>query len=79
MLFMGMTNTLLQVHTPLAMRGRVMALYTMIFLGFMPLGAWLLGTVATLTSLPLTLSVAGVLVAVAATIVSRLPGPRDLA
>jgi len=79
MLFMGMTNTLLQVHTALEMRGRVMALYTMIFLGFMPFGAWLLGMAATLTSLPLTLGVAGIVVAVAGVAVSRLPGPRDLA
>jgi MFS family permease len=78
-LFMGMTNTLLQVHTALAMRGRVMALYTMIFLGFMPLGSWLLGSIATLTSLPLTLGVGGVIVALAGFVVGRLPGPRDLA
>ncbi|MDQ6780723.1 MAG: MFS transporter [Candidatus Eremiobacteraeota bacterium] len=65
MLFMGMTNTLLQVHTPLAMRGRVMSLYTMVFLGFMPLGSWLLGSAASLTSLPSTLAVAGILVVAA--------------
>jgi predicted MFS family arabinose efflux permease len=79
MLFMGMTNTLLQLHTALEMRGRVMAIYTMIFLGFMPLGAWLLGTAATFFGLPLTLAVAGSIVAVAGLVVSRLPGPRDLA
>jgi len=78
-LFMGMTNTLLQLHTALEMRGRVMALYTMIFLGFMPLGSWLLGSIATLTTLPLTLAAAGILVALAGLAVSRLPGPRDLA
>jgi MFS family permease len=78
-LFMGMTNTLLQVHTALEMRGRVMAVYTMIFLGFMPLGSWLLGSVATLTGLPVTLGVAGALVALAGFAVSRLPGPQDLA
>jgi predicted MFS family arabinose efflux permease len=79
MLFMGMTNTLLQTYTSLEMRGRVMALYTMVFLGFMPFGAWLLGTVATFTTLPSTLAVAGLIVAAAGAIVSRLPGPRDLA
>ncbi|HEV2037660.1 MAG TPA: MFS transporter, partial [Candidatus Eremiobacteraceae bacterium] len=78
MLFMGMTNTLLQTYTSLAMRGRVMALYTMIFLGFMPLGAWLLGTAATFTTLPATLAVGGIVVAIAGAIVSALPGPRDL-
>jgi MFS family permease len=77
-LFMGMTNTLLQLHTTLAMRGRIMALYTMIFLGFMPLGSWLLGSIATVTSLPLTLRVAGIVVAVAGLVLGRLPGPRDL-
>lgn len=69
MLFMGMTNTLLQVYTPLAIRGRVMSLYTMIFLGFMPFGSWLLGTAASLTSLPATLAVAGALVVVVTIIV----------
>ncbi len=79
MLFMGMTNTLLQTYTALEMRGRVMALYTMVFLGFMPLGSWLLGSVATLTSLPSTLAVAGLIVAAAGAIIGRIPGPRDLA
>lgn len=78
MLFMGMTNTLLQSHTVLGMRGRVMALYTMIFLGFMPLGSWLLGTIATFATLPRTLGVAGLLVVIAGLIVSRIRGPRDL-
>jgi hypothetical protein len=45
----------------------------------MPLGSWLLGSIATLTSLPLTLGVAGVIVALAGLIVGRLAGPRDLA
>jgi MFS family permease len=79
MLFMGMTNTLLQTYTALEMRGRVMALYTMIFLGFMPLGTWLLGSIATLTTLPLTLAAAGIIVALVGTIVRLIPGPRDLA
>ena len=79
MLFMGMTNTLLQTYTALPMRGRVMALYTMIFLGFMPFGSWLLGTAATFTSLPATLTAAGIIVAVAGAVASRIPGPRDLA
>ncbi len=79
MLFMGMTNTLLQLYTALEVRGRVMALYTMVFLGFMPFGSWLLGTVAALTTLPLTLGVAGLAVAVASLVVMRLSGLRELA
>jgi MFS family permease len=65
MLFMGMSNTLVQMNTPLAMRGRVMSIYTMSVLGFMPLGSGLLGWAASLTSLPNTFAVAGVLVVLA--------------
>jgi hypothetical protein len=61
------------------MRGRVMALYTMIFLGFMPFGAWLLGTAATFATLPATLAAAGIIVALAGAVASRISGPRDLA
>jgi MFS family permease len=76
MLFMGMANTLLQTYTSIEMRGRVMSLYTMTFLGLMPLGTWLLGSAASITSLPATLAVAGgVIVAVAA---GAALGARDL-
>jgi len=70
MLFMGMTNTLLQIYTPLNIRGRVMALYTMVFLGFMPFGSWLLGTAASLSSLPRTFVVCGALVLIATALVA---------
>jgi hypothetical protein len=62
MLFMGMANTLLQTHTHIEMRGRVMSLYTMTFLGLMPLGTWILGTIASIVTLPDTLIAAGVLI-----------------
>ena len=60
MLFMGMANTLLQTYTRIDMRGRVMALYTMTFLGLMPLGTWLLGSIASFSSLPIAFGIAGV-------------------
>jgi MFS family permease len=66
MLFLGMTNTLLQTYTPPEMRGRVMSIYTMIFLGLMPLGAYVLGFAASLSSLSATFAVGGALVAAAA-------------
>jgi len=59
MFFMGMANTLLQTYTRIDMRGRVMALYTMTFLGLMPLGTWVLGSVASVTSLPIAFTFAG--------------------
>jgi len=66
MLFLGMANTLLQTYTPPDMRGRVMSIYTMIFLGLMPLGAYVLGFAASLSSLSATFLVGGVIVAVVA-------------
>jgi predicted MFS family arabinose efflux permease len=72
MLFMGMANTLLQTYTAIEMRGRVMSLYTMTFLGLMPLGTWLLGTVASIVTLPTTFVGAGALI-VAVCIASGIP------
>ncbi len=76
MLFMGMANTLIQTYSRLDMRGRVMSLYTMTFLGLMPLGTWLLGSIASISSLADTLSMAGVLIAVIA--VAAYYGASDL-
>ena len=48
MIFMGMANTLMQTRTPDALRGRVMSVQTMVFIGFMPLGQLILGSIGTL-------------------------------
>jgi len=79
MLFMGMANTLLQVYTALPMRGRVMSIYTMLFLGMMPLGTWLLGSAASLTSLPASFAAGGALVVAAALVSASRRSLRELA
>ena len=66
MLFMGMANTLLQTYTRIDMRGRVMALYTMTFLGLMPFGTWVLGSIASVSSLPIAFTIAGFSIVVVA-------------
>ncbi len=43
MLFSGMSNTVFQMLAPDHMRGRVMALYTLIFMSLIPLGTMALG------------------------------------
>jgi MFS family permease len=78
MLFLGTANTILQTHTPIAMRGRVMSIYTMIFLGFMPLGSWLLGSIASVTSLPVAFALGGVVLIAAVAIIARRPDIRAL-
>ena len=48
--FTTSTNSLVQLRTDPAMRGRVMAIYMAIFLGCTPLGAPLIGWVADVLS-----------------------------
>ena len=79
MVFMGMANTLLQTYTPLEMRGRVMSIYTMVFLGMMPLGSWLFGTVASLSSLQISFAAGGFIVVLASLIASSRIQLRELA
>jgi MFS family permease len=79
MVFMGMSNTIIQIYTPGEMRGRVISIYTMTVLGFMPLGSGLLGWIASLTSLPLTFAVSGALVVAAAASLGMRSDVRALA
>ncbi len=51
MVFLGMANTLMQTRTPDHLRGRVMSVQTMVFMGLMPLGQMLLGSIATFTGI----------------------------
>jgi predicted MFS family arabinose efflux permease len=79
MLFMGMSNTLLQTYSLLEMRGRVMAIYSMTFLGLMPLGTWFLGTIASVLTLPITFAAAGATIVAAAAVTALLhPDVRTL-
>lgn len=52
------TNTLLQTAVAEDRRGRVLALYSMSFLGFTPVGSLLLGTIAEYISVPYTTLIA---------------------
>jgi hypothetical protein len=62
MIFMGMANTLMQTRTPDALRGRVLSVQTMVFIGFMPLGQLVLGSVGTLVGINNAFLVGGVIV-----------------
>ncbi len=56
---MAATNTLIQSMVPDALRGRVMALYSMMFMGMAPVGALLAGTLAEHLGAPLTVALGG--------------------
>lgn len=44
--FLATANSIVQLSAPDGMRGRVMSVYTVLFLGMMPIGNFLMGTVA---------------------------------
>ncbi|GAB4389188.1 MAG: MFS transporter [Thermodesulfovibrionales bacterium] len=47
--FLAIANSSIQLRTPGAMRGRVMSVYTLVFLGLTPIGHSVVGTVADFT------------------------------
>jgi len=65
---MSTTNTMIQLSVPDELRGRVMSMYTMIMMGGMPLGAMVLGSVASGIGVAETLALGGIgcLIALAA-------------
>jgi MFS family permease len=60
MLQMACSNTLIQVMVPDALRGRVMAVYSMMFMGMAPIGALLGGALADRLGAPITVAIGGV-------------------
>jgi predicted MFS family arabinose efflux permease len=62
MIFLGMANTLLQTRAPDTLRGRVMSVHTMVFMGFMPLGQMVLGSLGTFVGINNSFLVGGVIV-----------------
>jgi MFS family permease len=59
MLQMASSNTLIQVMVPDALRGRVMAVYSMMFMGMAPIGALFGGALAERLGAPLTIAIGG--------------------
>src|SRR5437870_1072434 len=78
MVFLGMANTLMQTRTPNHLRGRAMSVHTMVFMGFMPLGQMLLGSLGTVAGIN-TAFLAGGLVVVCVSVfaVLRAAALRD--
>jgi MFS family permease len=60
MLQMSASNTLIQAMVPDELRGRVMALYSMMFMGMAPFGALLGGAIADRLGAPVTVAVGAV-------------------
>ena len=71
---MASSNTLIQTLVPDNLRGRVMAVYSMMLMGMAPFGALLAGAIAHNLSAPLTVALGGAVCIVAAVVFGlRLP------
>jgi MFS family permease len=80
MVQMASSNTLIQSMVPDQLRGRVMAVYSMMFMGMAPFGAMFAGLVAERVGAPATVAIGGaVCMAGAAMFGMRLPSLRDQA
>ncbi len=75
MVQMASSNTLIQSMVPDRLRGRVMAVYSMMFIGMSPFGALLAGLLATRAGAPLTVAAGGA-VCIAGALVFRSQLPR---
>src|SRR5947199_5747480 len=67
MVQMSSSNTLIQSMVPDRLRGRVMAVYSMMFMGMAPIGAILAGVIASRFSAPMAVALGGGLAVIAGT------------
>ncbi len=80
LLQMASSNTLIQAMVPDALRGRVMAIYSMMFMGMAPFGSLLAGTLADRIGAPATVAGGGVVCILGALVFgARLPTLRPQA
>ena len=77
MVQMASSNTLIQSMVPDRLRGRVMAVYSMMFMGMAPVGALAAGAAADRFGAPLTVTAGGVICLAGALVFRwKLPGLR---
>jgi MFS family permease len=75
---MSSSNTLIQAMIPDHLRGRVMAVYSMMFMGMAPLGALMAGSLASIIGAPETVALGGAVCIMGAGIFAlRLPKLQD--
>jgi MFS family permease len=80
MIQMASSNTLIQSMVPDRLRGRVMSVYAMTFMGMAPLGALLAGSLAHNLGAPWTVAIGGMIAIIGAAVFAlRLPVHRPVA
>jgi len=79
-IFFATANTSVQTRVPDELRGRVMGIYALAFLGLTPFGSLIAGTLAHITSVSFTVTLGAIICMIAGLIVMRImqPRPTDL-
>lgn len=67
---MALTNTLIQTAVPDRLRGRVMSVYTLMFMGLAPIGSLQAGVIAYWLSAPVAIRIGAIICATAALVLS---------
>ncbi len=75
-IFFATANTSVQLRSPDALRGRIMGIYALCFIGLSPVGSLLAGTVARSTSPPFAIAAGAVICAAAALVTMRIVPPQ---
>jgi MFS family permease len=79
MILANTSNAMVQTQLPDELRGRVMGIYTMIFLGFYPLGSLLAGGLAGVLGEPVTVTLSALILLIFSVLVwLRLPALRRI-
>jgi predicted MFS family arabinose efflux permease len=60
----NISNALIQTHVPDHLRGRVMSIYILVFMGSYPIGALLVGWLADMYGSPTTIIICGVMISI---------------
>jgi len=63
--FLATSNSFIQLSVPDALRGRVMGVYALVFLGFAPMGNYIIGTLAEVVGTTKTVAISAVLYLIA--------------
>ncbi len=69
--YLAIANSFIQISVPDELRGRVMSVYSLVFLGTVPIGNAIMGAAADLLGTPRAVSVSGLLCLAAAMLFSR--------
>jgi predicted MFS family arabinose efflux permease len=76
-IFFATANTAVQTRVPDELRGRVMGIYSLAFIGLTPFGSLIAGSLAHVTSASFTVTMGGVICMIAGLIVMRIMAPQQ--